>query len=123
MAFDGKIETAWCNDGFGKGRPSWVRVYYNKEFSVKEIDIINGYAKDQETYKNNNRASKIIVYIKGKELREYRKYDFLLKDDTTQYQNVKIDYNGYIEHIDVEITDVYKGKKYDDTCISDIVIK
>ena len=84
---------------------------------VKRIAIINGYAKNDETWKNNNRVKKLKLTINGE--KEY----ILNLNDTKDMQVFEIDYKCEITKkitCVFEILEVYKGTKYDDTCITAI---
>ena len=68
---------------------------------VTKLAIINGYAQNEELYMSNNRVRKI-----GK--------NRILFDNCLQYQIMPC-YGSYLT-----ITDLYKGRKYNDTCIADV---
>ena len=76
--------------------------------------IINGYISYDKPYlyKQNNRVKKIKVT--GLKSGQTRILDVL---DTPHPQTVDISFITIPEDIRVEIADVYKGSKYDDTCI------
>lgn len=80
------------------------------------ISIVNGYAQNEELWKNNNRVKKMKLIIDGKE--EY----ILELEDTDKEQIFKLDYKnsniGRPINTTFEILDVYKGDKYDDTAIT-----
>lgn len=77
--------------------------------------IINGYISYDKPYlyKQNNRVKKIKVT--GLKSGQTRILDVL---DTPHPQTVDISFITIPEDIRVEIGDVYKGTKYDDTCIN-----
>lgn len=71
---------------------------------VTEIALINGYASNEQLYYMNNRIKKL-----GKS-----KY---FKDDSLNYQIIPCFGN------DLSFTEVFKGKKYNDTCIAEVNLK
>ena len=71
---------------------------------VTELALINGYAQNKNLYLYNNRIKKI-----GKSLE--------ITDKNIDYQIVPC-FGSYLK-----ITDIYKGAKYNDTCIAEINLK
>ena len=97
-------------DGIGEGFTlvnSWGQKY-------KYILLMNGYISYQKPYlyKQNNRVKKIKVT--GLLSKKSKIIDVL---DTPHPQTVDISFIEMAEDIRVEIAEVYKGTKYDDTCL------
>lgn len=132
--FDGLRESAWCESVKGSGINEWV------EFELKQdilgLSIYNGFARYYYTdYMNDD--------IDGKVRTKVEKY-YNLFYENNRVKQLKIESNdGKIKQLinlkDIReiqnfydiflpsgkyklyITDVYKGSKYDDTCLSEIV--
>lgn len=68
---------------------------------VEKAAVINGYAKNDELYECNNRIKSISNY-------------FELSDNVPGYQFVQL------KSTNVFFTSVYKGSKYNDTCLAEI---
>lgn len=83
----------------------------------KSISILGGYVNTnrQDLFKKNNRLKKVI--IKDLDSDYYVEKDF---EDIAMFQPITFDI--YLSNIRIEIKEVYKGSKYDDTCISGIMI-
>ena len=102
--------------------------------------IINGYAKDPKTFKNNSRVKDIEIvsteelFNKKQDISKYtdiykddefnsisgkRKYNFTLKD-TMEPQILKFDSPKDLYNMKIIIKSVYPGAKYKDTAISEI---
>ena len=97
-------------DGIGEGFTlvnSWGQKY-------KYILLMNGYISYEKPYlyKQNNRVKKIKVT--GLLSKKSKVLDVL---DTPHPQTVDISFIEMAEDIRVEIAEVYKGTKYDDTCL------
>lgn len=71
---------------------------------VTEIALINGYAANEKLYYENNRIKKL-----GKSK--------FFNDDSLNYQIIPCFGNELL------FTDVYKGEKYNDTCIAEVNLK
>lgn len=141
--------TAWIEgeDGYGEGST----IEFDFEVSqgnwcceplsdIREIHIINGYAKDPKTFKNNSRVKDIEIvsteelFNKKQDISKYsdiykddefnsisgkRKYNFTLKD-TMEPQILKFDSPKDLYKMKIIIKSVYPGAKYKDTAISEI---
>lgn len=96
-AFDGNPATSYVEnteDDLMK-----IDIWLGK--SVDKMAIINGYAQSPELYKFNNRVKQIDNY-------------FNLKDDCLSYQFIPC------RGTNIELTSIYLGSKYNDTCIAEI---
>ena len=83
----------------------------------KEISILGGYVntKRQDLFKKNNRLKKVLITDLDSDYSV--EMDF---EDIAMFQSITFD--KYLSNIRIEIKEVYKGSKYDDTCISGIMI-
>ncbi|MCL6592315.1 MAG: hypothetical protein K6U80_20520 [Firmicutes bacterium] len=135
---DGKAETAWV-PGIKGGIGEWVKInieayaalseYTSTPFSLFEIGVLPGYAKSSKTWSENNRVKKLLVVAHSPKLaeNEWVVYRLNLKDEARlqvfKIPNDKIGFsiNQMKKEIWLKIEDVYKGTKYDDTCISEFV--
>ena len=94
-----------------------IDTYHNY---IDQIAIINGYAKDDTLWKNNNRVKKLKVTIDDS-------LEFYLElEDNKKLQIFDINYENEIitkpVNLKFEIVEVYKGDKYDDTCLSSLYL-
>lgn len=135
---DGKPETAWV-PGVKGGIGEWVKISIDAyssisevtstPFSLDEIGVLPGYAKSSKTWSENNRVKKLLIVAHSPKLaeNEWVVYRLNLKDEAKlqvfKIPNDKIGYslNQMKKEIWIKIEDVYKGTKYDDTCISEFV--
>lgn len=139
---DGKNETAWVEGIKGNGIGEWARIHLlaKKEsvtttpFGVSAVGIIAGYGKNQKTWLENNRVKSLLLVIEtphvydhtGETMWQSYKFDI---QDKNELQMFNLPPNDYVDNelpmesiIWVKILEVYKGNKYDDTCISEIVV-
>ena len=135
---DDNLGTAWIEgvEGYGIGESITFcfpfRKYYDKNGNVIEsanygdameypgdvvtkANIYNGYMKSDSAWHNNSRVKQLKMYINGKP------YALLNLKDTTAQQTFNIGRLAAVPELCLkfEITDVYKGDKYDDTAISE----
>lgn len=108
----------------------WEAITYdNREPEVdgfmrySEICIVNGYAKTRQTWEENGRIKKLLLYVEG------RPYAYLELEDTVQPQyfmlpqdDIKVINGGMLE-ARFEIVEVYPGSKYEDTCLTGLIME
>lgn len=119
--------------------------FYNRKIKNQEIEleinINNGFCKSKTTYNNNNRVKKARIYVYDIPLIDAQIGTYV-KDDTvpleigvyeinledtmtlqTFFHKVTLKNTSKEGHVGLflkfEILEVYKGKKYSDTCISE----
>lgn len=131
---DKRIETAWV-PGFkgvkGSGIGEWVsiKVYPQKPncpSGFEYFSMVPGYLKSDQTWEENNRIKSSILII---ERPDYPEGYAILRLNFKDYMGIQVfdigQYSGgvyFYQRVWIIIEDVYKGTKYDDTCISEIVI-
>lgn len=114
-AFDGNAGTAYVentiNDYVG------FEFSFSNEISIKNIEIINGYARSEKLYYENNQVKEIDVF------NLYKKIDLLennileqslLKQKIRLKEELKTEYIFFCSG-----NELYKGNKYSDTCIAE----
>mgnify|MGYP000272583792 CR=1 FL=1 len=122
QAYDAKEKTAWCvgNGGIGE----WIQFYFRHDVgaydkvlkgkrNVYRVRIINGLAASRRLYYDNNRIKKLLVEFDSGERRVIE-----LKDGILDYQDFI--FNIRSRWIKLTIMDIYRGAKYNDTCLSEI---
>lgn len=114
---DGKPETSWTEGATGHGVGEWIKLESGQDQVVTGINIMAGYAKNDQIYQQNNRIKTLKV-----ECSDGTSKVFTLEDlaDYTAYQDLKFDSPVQTKSIKLTIIDVYPGSKYEDTCISEI---
>ncbi|WP_053956027.1 NADase-type glycan-binding domain-containing protein [Inediibacterium massiliense] len=119
---DGKSETAWVEGTKGYGINEWVKMESNSYREINEIEILNGYHKNIDTYENNGKMKKFRLDFSNNEHMIYS-----VTGNNKQYYFSDIDIilakPIHTDFIKLTILDVFEGKKYQDTCISEITVK
>lgn len=111
---DGKPSTAWAEGVDGSGIGEWLKFGLDEPRKVKAVRIISGYPKTTQIFKNNNRVRYIkISFSDGRfQMNELK--------DVQDFQRILIDRDTPTSYIKLEIMDVYKGARFDDTCIAEV---
>lgn len=118
QAFDGRVKTAWCVKGYEN---EWLKItipesqyiQYKGVMNVYRIVMYNGLCINENLYFSNNRIKTIKAEFSGGESRILR-----FKDGTLEEQKFRINIKS--RWVKLKVLEVYKGSKYNDTCISDI---
>lgn len=107
-----EVDTPWVEGVKGDGKGEWFII--DNHFVYGYLLIMNGYISYEKPYlyKQNGRVKQIKVT--GENSGKSKVLDVL---DTPHPQTVDISFLSEPEDIRVEIVEVYKGSKYDDTCI------
>ncbi|WP_026315446.1 NADase-type glycan-binding domain-containing protein [Riemerella columbina] len=119
-ANDLSYKTAWVEGKKDEGIGEYLEYYFQNESPrITKIIITNGYVKTQKSWLENNRVKKLKLSVNG----EVAGYLNLEDSRTNQVFEV-----GILGHnadssdlvLKFEIVEVYKGKKYNDTAITEI---
>lgn len=108
------ITSPWIEGVPGYGVGEYLDIEFDKP--VKEIQILNGFVDFDRKYlfKENSRVKKILIEsMDGSFSKEYELKDLVEFTD--------IIFPKLSSKIRITIKDVYKGEKYDDTCLSAII--
>ncbi|MFV0536423.1 MAG: NADase-type glycan-binding domain-containing protein [Dysgonomonas sp.] len=138
--FDLDFASAWV--AAKKGIGSKIIIDFKKPTLIYGFAMINGYHKNKSTYLENNRIKSIAVHIEGEKSWgdnfESSPINDVINLKASNYQPISFDnmrqhpdmyYYDIARHeqykatrIELEITDIYPGTKYDDTCLSEIIL-
>ena len=121
QAHDFNLNTAWVEgvegDGVGESL-EYTIVAESGDLRVTGLIMFNGYRKSKELWQDNSRAKRLKMYVDGKP------YGVINLKDAFNYQTVNV---GDVKlkpkkktTLRFEIMEVYKGRKYSDTAITEI---
>lgn len=116
-AYDGRFDTAWTEGVDGDGLGESLSLFASEEQLVSGIHIANGYWKSEKLYYENNRISELQISLSNGNI-----YTYILSDVFENYDTIIFSSPQYCSSITLTILDVYKGSKYDDTCITEVLI-
>jgi hypothetical protein len=140
---DGNISTAWVEGVEGNGIGEWIKIEIEAgswleeitttPFSIISIATIPGYGKSEKTWIENNRVKKllVVIYTPPQAVPEENEWVVLRLNlrDENKFQVFTLPVDLMTSSIDemkktvwLKIEEVYKGTKYEDTCISEFVM-
>ena len=115
----------WVEGASGSGIGEKIRIEIeparrrsNSSQSILSLFISNGFVDYNRPYlyKNNNRLKRIRVYNIGFE--EYKEFEL---EDHPDIQQFGFGFKNPSFAIEIEILDIYKGSRWDDTCVNFII--
>lgn len=127
QAQDHDLNTAWVEGSEGDGIDEFLEYIIDTSehkgadpLKVTELRIYNGYRKSKELWRDNSRVKRLKMYVNGKP------YAIINLEDAYNYQTVEV---GTIQlkpkktTLRFEIMEVYRGRKYSDTAITEIELE
>jgi hypothetical protein len=151
----GLRSTAWCEGVKGYGIGEWVNmsirtkssdIHWSNRICFPELMIVNGYAKDAVTWKNNSRVKTLRLYVGDThwcdlqlddvikpQIFQFKEADWIYPSRSGKQIPAKGAFSNpwadnypeipiYQTDLKFEIIEVYPGDKYDDTCITGIAV-
>lgn len=137
--FDNNLDTAWVEGSKGFGIGDSIELLF-EERRHRVIGIINGYTQSKETYYNNTRLKKIKVEALDIESNEELQKDKSVIEEIYEFEDIpyeqlskdlyykNVQFIGDLDigiacrrYVRITILEVYKGKKYEDTAISEML--
>lgn len=125
-------ETAWVEGAAGDGVGESIEIRqtclvgdesYETDIGFVELCIVNGYAATEKNWSENNRVRELSMYFDGEFVA------VIALEDTIKQQYIDISQfglkvqNGETASFKFEIGSVYPGTKYDDTCLTGLLIE
>ncbi len=118
---DGNVETSWQEGVDGDGLGESVALTLRDGSKVQYIEMhVGNWRTDDWFYKNNVPKSIEIAAYDGMELYESGVVEFGEHRRVTYW--VELSEPVEAKYLEFYILDVYKGSKYDDTCIAEITV-
>jgi hypothetical protein len=114
--FDDNPATAWVEGVAGHGEGQMVVIEFDQEITVSKIEVMNGYNKNASIFRKNGPVADIRVTTSQDE-----QYEFHLSDKEG-WQSL----NGPVKPvrwIALNIVSVYPGEKYEDTALSELMLR
>lgn len=119
-ANDLSYQTAWVEGKQDEGIGEFLEYYFkNDSPRITKIIIANGYMKNDNAWKNNNRVKKLKLSVNGK-VKGVLNLEDTKTDQVFELGTFGHNKNGSDLILKFEIVSVYKGEKFNDTAISEI---
>lgn len=114
--YDQNYSTCWTEGVEGDGIGQTVTVNFESRVKINTLNIVNGYNKTYDLYQKNNRVKKVtLIFDDGSE------ETVELKDSFNISQSISFT-EKQTKTVKVRIDEVYKGTKYEDTCLTEMTL-
>ena len=124
---DGDRTTAWVEGVAGDGIGESLTIILEEPRRVTEIGIVPGYTKSEKIWTVNNRVAEVEIIVNDSFTITQAfidKYNSLPPTSKEAYQLVSLEgFDEIVKSLRITLTKVYKGTKYEDTCISEILLR
>lgn len=111
MVMDQDFSTAWCSEKGGKSGE--LTMDFADYVQADKVGILPGFGRDENIYSKNNRIKSLgVTFDEGEE----QIFDF---DDSYRMHFVDLN-EAKFKKVKFVVKDIYKGSKYNDTCISEV---
>ncbi len=114
--FNASSATAWVEGRDGNGVGEWITVEFDAVRLVKSIHVQNGYQKNNDIFRKNNRVRQLRAVFSQGETQTFSLRDGLGEEVLTLPTPVRAYWVKFI------IEDVWAGNKYTDTAISKLLV-
>jgi hypothetical protein len=111
--FDKSLHTAWAEGAKNEGVGEWALIKFDYDKKIDDIGIFNGYQKNTNLFEDNNRVKELEISISDGTKK------IVTLEDAKDVQWIPL--NKQTQWIKFRILSVYKGKKYNDTCLTEII--
>ena len=105
-------EGIWSEGARGSGVGESLFLTLDKPTRLAALSLINGYNDDASLFKKNNRIKSVELLINGKVK------ELITLADIVDEKRYFLNYEKPVKTLKLTIKSVYKGTKYDDTCLS-----
>lgn len=114
--FDGRSDTAWCEGARGSGAGQMLSLRIDQGGPFRRIFIENGYQKSAATFERNARPRTLEIRTDtGLVFRH-------VLEDTDAERMIDFPEPGEYGLVQIRVIDVYPGSRYEDMCISTILV-
>ena len=112
--FDNNFNTCWVEGAEDDGLGQSITIRFKDKVKINQINLVNGISKTNELYLKNNRIKQAtLTFDDGSE------ETINIQDTYNQKQNISFS-SHETQSVTFSIKEVYKGSKYQDTCLSEL---
>jgi len=115
-AIDGDWATCWAEAAQGPGVGEWIRVLWLTQEVPTYVSVLPGWAKNKARWENNPRI-KVAEIVLSNGYRQDAHFE-----DKMQMQMVALNNSQPADWLKIVIQEVYPGKRFEDTSISEIKV-
>lgn len=110
---DMDMNTVWAEGNNNDGSGEWLKIQLKEKEFVHNLILFPGHSKSNKLFKANNRIKKLELSFNGK------KQIYFIKDI---FIPAILPINSFTNGIKITILETYKGYKYNDLCIGEVML-
>lgn len=111
---DGNPATAWCEGVAGPGNGQEISIAFSRPVIVSQIIVVNGYAKSDDTFRNNNSIHTLTAIWPDNST------STLDLADSMAPHAIPTGHTEPVQRLRFRIESVNGGSKWPDTCLSEL---
>lgn len=117
---DGDPKTAWVEGVSGTGAGEWIRLKLTPLAESTQVRLVvsNGYQKSAALFAANARPKDVVIKLLPSGVEVTHTFGAKMGREEIRIEQPA----GLVEAIELKIVSVTEGRKYEDTCISDIAV-
>ena len=125
---DGNYATVWVEGVDGTGVGETITLHLDKKQLVYGVMICNGYTESTKLFNENGKLTGVVVDFGNDKIAKGEMDGYAVDDAATEYlaglnsSTVEPDEPVMTDTIIITITGADKGEKYEDTCVSEILV-
>lgn len=112
---DGIQDTQWCEGKKDAGVGEMLTLTLSSPTALKELRLLNGVAVTEETYKKNNRVTKLRIDLGGGDVREVP-----VADTFGSFQSIPLEGAKPTANVKLTVLETAAGTSFNDTCLSEL---
>lgn len=111
-------DTAWSESVAGPGHGEWIELRPDVPKPLASLTIVPGFAASEELFAANARPKTVRVELNGEHTLRAS-----IPDRRAEFRIAVSGYVKPVKSVKLVFEDVWKGKKYDDLCVSDVKLE
>lgn len=113
---DGDLSTVWSEGAEGEGEGQWLLFTFNQPVALEQIDVANGYQRDQQRFYGNARVRTMRIDFSSGQSQEIQLFDDM------GYQQVipALESGQTVTSVKMTILSVYSGDEWEDLGLSEV---
>lgn len=117
--YDNDLDSPWCENAEGTGVGEWIEVNFNDNCKISELEVYNGLMKSKKLLTGNAQIKTALL-----EFSDGSRQKIKLSRNFSLYAPEKIKIIPVeTAYIILTIESIYEGKRFDDTCLSELRVK
>ena len=119
---DNNLDTSWQEGVSGDGIGESILLDFGHEVEVQYLEMYLGNHRTSEWFYKNNVPSRVTISCYGADDGTYEIFTVDKKSHEMGATCVELNRPVKLRYLEIFIDEVYKGSKYDDTCIAEVYV-